>query len=72
MILLVAPVLVFVGWRVGAPFNLVFQPLALAVFVASSFVFMLLGRDGESTWLEGIQLCAFWVLTASAAFFLKG
>lgn len=72
MILLVAPVLVFVGYLTGAPFDLIFQPLALVVFIASSFVFMLLGRDGESSWLEGIQLTTFWLLVASTAFFLKG
>jgi Ca2+:H+ antiporter len=72
MILLVAPVLVFVGYLAGSPFDLIFQPLALVVFVASSFVFMLLGRDGESSWLEGIQLTTFWLLVASTAFFLKG
>ncbi len=72
MILLVAPVLVIVGHLVGMPFDLIFQPLPLAVFVASSFVFMLLGRDGESSWLEGIQLVGFWLLTASTAFFLNG
>lgn len=72
VILLVAPVLVIVGALVGSPFTLVFQPVALAVFVASSFVFMLLGRDGEASWLEGVQLMAFWVLTAATAFFLNG
>jgi Ca2+:H+ antiporter len=72
MILLVAPVLVLVGFFSGAPFDLIFQPLGLVVFLASSFVFMLLGRDGESTWLEGVQLTAFWLLVASTAFFLKG
>lgn len=72
MILLVAPVLIFVGGYVGAPIDLVFQPVPMAVFVASSFIFMLLGRDGESSWLEGILLTAFWVLVASTAFFLKG
>jgi Ca2+:H+ antiporter len=72
MILLVAPVLVFVGTLAGAPIDLVFQPLPLAVFVASSFIFMLLGRDGESSWLEGVLLTAFWLLVASTAFFLKG
>jgi Ca2+:H+ antiporter len=69
-ILFVAPILVFVAAVVGVPFTLIFQPLALLVFVGSTFVFMLLGRDGESTWLEGVQLTAFWLLTASTAFFL--
>jgi Ca2+:H+ antiporter len=72
MILLVAPVLVIVGALTGTPFDLIFQPVPLAVFVASSFVFMLLGRDGESTWLEGVQLAGLWLLVASTAFFLKG
>jgi Ca2+:H+ antiporter len=69
-ILFVAPILVFVAAAVGVPFTLIFQPLALLVFISSTFVFMLLGRDGESTWLEGVQLTAFWLLTASTAFFL--
>lgn len=72
MILLVAPVLVLVGASLGLEFNLVLQPLALATFLASSFVFMLLGRDGQSSLLEGVQLIAFWVLVASTAFFIKG
>ncbi|HEY7983726.1 MAG TPA: hypothetical protein VID73_06130 [Ktedonobacterales bacterium] len=71
-ILFVAPILVFVAAVVGVPFTLIFQPLALLVFVSSTFVFMLLGRDGESTWLEGVQLTAFWLLTAGTAFFLHG
>ncbi len=69
--LFVAPVLVFVAALQGVHFTLIFQPLALLVFVASTFIFMLLGRDGESTWLEGVQLTAFWLLTASTAFFLN-
>ncbi len=71
MILLVAPVLVLVAALLGVNFSLVFQPLALLVFLASSFVFMLLGRDGESSLLEGSQLVTFWILVASTAFFLK-
>lgn len=71
-ILLIAPVLVLVASYLGIQFSLVLQPLALATFIASSFVFMLLGRDGESSWLEGIQLIAFWLLVASTAFFIKG
>lgn len=71
-ILLIAPILVLVAWSLGLDFSLVLQPLALATFIASSFVFMLLGRDGESSWLEGIQLITFWLLVASTAFFIRG
>ena len=30
---------------------------------------MLLSRDGESTWLEGAQLCTLWALVAIVAVF---
>ncbi|HEU5441590.1 MAG TPA: hypothetical protein VFU88_20065 [Ktedonobacterales bacterium] len=70
MILLVVPILVFVGLAVGNPLNLVFQPLDIIIFGAATFVFMLLSRDGESTWLEGVQLVTLWSLIAVVALVL--
>ena len=70
MILLVVPILVLVGWVTGHPLGLVFTPLNVIVFGASTFAFMLLSRDGESTMLEGVQLVALWLLLAVIAFFL--
>jgi Ca2+:H+ antiporter len=64
MILLVVPVLVVVGFATGHPLNLVFQPLAVIVLGASTFAFMLLSRDGESTLMEGVQLMSLWLLLA--------
>jgi Ca2+:H+ antiporter len=72
MILLVVPVLVLVGIFTGHQLDLVFTPIEVITFGASTFIFMLLSRDGESTWLEGVQLCAFWALVAVAAFFIHG
>jgi len=72
MILLVVPVLVLVGIFTGHQLDLVFTPIEVITFGASTFIFMLLSRDGESTWLEGVQLCTFWALVAVAAFFIHG
>jgi Ca2+:H+ antiporter len=70
MILLVVPVLVLVGLFTGHHLDLVFNPIEVIIFGASTFIFMLLSRDGESTWLEGVQLCSFWSLVAVVALFI--
>jgi len=70
MILLVVPVLVLVGLATGHPLELLFKPLEIITFGAATVIFMLLSRDGESTWLEGAQLCTLWLLVASTALFL--
>ena len=72
MILLVVPILVIAGYIAGPShaLALVFQPLHIIIFGASTFVYMLLSRDGESTWLEGAQLCTLWLLVAVTALFL--
>ncbi len=70
MILLVVPILVLVGVLTGHPLALVFRPLNIIIFGASTFVYMLLSRDGESTWLEGAQLITLWLLVAATALFV--
>jgi Ca2+:H+ antiporter len=70
MILLVVPILVLVGFFTSHPLVLVFQPLNIIIFGASTVIYMLLSRDGESTWLEGVQLTSLWALVAVVALFL--
>lgn len=70
MVTVVVPILVIVGYLTNHPLLLNFNPLEVIIFVAGSFLFMLLSRDGEATILEGIQLCSLWALLAAAAFFL--
>jgi Ca2+:H+ antiporter len=64
-------VLVLVGLFTGHTLDLVFNPIEVITFGAATFIFMLLSRDGESTWLEGVQLCTFWAMVAVAAFFIR-
>lgn len=70
MVLLVTPILVLVGAFTGHPLALIFKPLEIMIFGAATFIFMLLSRDGESTWLEGAQLCTLWLLVGVTALLL--
>ena len=70
MVTVVVPVLVIVGYLTNHPLLLNFNPLEVVIFVAGSFLFMLLSRDGEATILEGVQLCSLWALLAATAYFL--
>jgi Ca2+:H+ antiporter len=70
MVTVVVPVLVIVGYLTNHPLLLHFNPLDVIIFVAASFLFMLLSRDGEATVLEGVQLCSLWALLAATAYFL--
>jgi Ca2+:H+ antiporter len=67
MILFVVPVLVLVGAIMNHPLDLVFKPIEIIIFGASTFAFMLLSRDGESSIMEGVQLITLWTLLAITA-----
>lgn len=76
--LFVTPVLVFTGLLFslltpGLPaITLIFQPLALITMGLAAFVYALVNLDGETTWLEGAQLIAFYTMIAVTAFALPG
>jgi len=75
--LFVTPLLVFVGYGLSLtglipPLTLIFQPLELIVIGLVTFVYALVNLDGETTWLEGAQLLAFYVMIAVTAFALPG
>ncbi len=70
--LLAAPIFVLVSILIQAahPFTLIFTPIELAVFGLATFLFYLVTEDGEGTWLEGVQLIAFYLIFAGTAYFL--
>lgn len=76
--LFVTPVLVFLGFGLALltpglqQFTLVFKPLELVTVGLVVFVYALVNLDGETTWLEGVQLCAFYAMIALTAFALPG
>lgn len=68
--LLVAPLLVFLSLLLGQPMNLIFEPMELVVLGLATAIFAFINLDGESNWLEGVQLVAVFLMAAVTFFFL--
>lgn len=68
--LFVAPVLVFLSLLMGNPMDLIFNQFELIALAAASLIAALVALDGESNWLEGIQLLLLYIILAIAFFFL--
>ena len=70
--LLVTPLLVFAGLLLGQPFTLSFTTLELVSLIGAVMVASLIALDGEANWLEGLQLCAVYLILGLAFFFFPG
>ncbi len=68
--LFVAPALVFVGLLMGRPMNLVFTLFELVAIGVALMLTHLVAQDGESNWLEGVQLLAAYAILAVGFFFV--
>jgi len=66
--LFVAPVLVLLGALLGHPMDLLFDRFEVAAVVVAVALVNLVVKDGESTWLEGVQLLAAYAVLAVAFF----
>jgi Ca2+:H+ antiporter len=68
--LFVAPVLVFASYAFPHRLNLEFTLPEIAAVVMAAFVTDQIAGDGESNWLEGIQLLALYLILAVLFYFL--
>ena len=69
--LFVAPVLVLLSLFVGPfPMALVFNGFEVASVLLAVLIALAVTRDGESTWFEGFQLLATYVVLAIVFFFV--
>ncbi len=68
--LFVAPVLVFASYFFGDPMDLRFTNFEVVAVVITGAVINLIASDGESNWMEGVQLLAVYIILAMAFFFL--
>jgi Ca2+:H+ antiporter len=69
--LFVAPLLVFISLFVGPqPMDLVFTDFELIGLAAATLIATFVSLDGESNWLEGVQLLAVYLMFGFAFFFL--
>ena len=66
--LFVTPALVLVGVLLGQPMTLVFNSYELAGLIGAALIAVLISVDGESNWLEGVELIALYVMLGIAFF----
>jgi len=67
----VAPILVLLSF-LWHPMTLVFNPIEIAVLALVVAIFFFVASDGESNWLEGLQLMTIYVMAAAVFLFLPG
>lgn len=69
--LFVAPVLVFLSYFIGPrPMDLVFTPVEIVAITLSGLITEQIASDGESNWLEGVQLISVYIIFALVFYFL--
>lgn len=72
-----APLLVLVSLPLsnstaGTALTVVFAPMQLMALGLAVLVYWLSSNDGETNWLEGLQLLSFYALVAIVSFALPG
>jgi Ca2+:H+ antiporter len=67
--LLVAPVLVLVGFVIGQPMDLNFNPFEVVAVAIAVLIANLISLDGRSNWLEGTLLLATYIVLGTAFYF---
>ncbi|MDQ3200160.1 MAG: calcium/proton exchanger [Verrucomicrobiota bacterium] len=70
MALFVTPLLVFCSYAFGDPMTLEFSLPEIASIVLSIWIVGQISGDGESNWLEGVQLLSVYIIIAFLFYFL--
>jgi Ca2+:H+ antiporter len=68
--LFVAPVLVFASYFIGKPMNLEFTIPEVVAVIASVLIAQQIAADGESNWIEGLQLLSLYTILGILFYFL--
>jgi Ca2+:H+ antiporter len=68
--LFVAPVLVFASYLFGKPMNLEFTIPEVVAVIASVLIAQQISSDGESNWVEGLQLLAVYTILGILFYYL--
>ena len=68
--LFVAPVLIFLSYIFGRPMDLEFTMPEVVAVVASVYILFQISGDGETNWIEGIQLLSVYVILGIFFFYL--
>ena len=68
--LFVAPLLIFLSYVFARPMDLEFTMPAVVAVVVSVYVLFQISEDGETNWIEGIQLLSLYVILVILFFYL--
>jgi Ca2+:H+ antiporter len=68
--LFVAPVLIFLSYVFGRPMSLEFSLPEVFAVVASVYILFQISGDGETNWIEGVQLLSVYVILGILFFYL--
>ena len=68
--LFVAPLLVFLSYVLGRPIDLEFTRPEVFAIVVSVYILFQISGDGETNWIEGVQLLSLYVILAILFFYL--
>ena len=69
--LFVAPLMVFLSYVIGPqPMDLIFTNFEVLAITLSVAIMALISQDGESNWMEGVQLLAVYAILGIAFYFL--
>ena len=68
--LFVAPVLIFLSYLLGRPMDLEFTVPEVLAVVASVYILFQICEDGETNWIEGVQLLSVYVILGILFFYL--
>ena len=68
--LFVAPVLIFLSYAFGRPMDLEFSMPEIVAVVVSVYILFQISGDGETNWIEGVQLLSLYLILAILFFYL--
>lgn len=68
--LFVAPVLLFLSYAFGRPMDLEFSLPEIFAMVASIYILFQISSDGETNWIEGVQLLSVYLILGILFFYL--
>jgi Ca2+:H+ antiporter len=68
--LLVAPVVILYSFAIGRPMSLIFHPFEITAIALSVLATSMVVVDGESNWVEGLQLISVYAVIALAFYLI--
>jgi len=66
------PFFILLAWWIGSPLSLAFDLYEVVLLVSACFIVNYVTADAKTNWVEGMVLCAFYLMIAIAVWFYPG